>query len=75
MNAEVAVIDVIERILSQMLEDDWSRARVVNFFADKYSGDFDSSESADPPATPAVTTTSASNPWGWGWGGGDMGAL
>ena len=75
MNAEVAVIDVIERILSQMLPDEWARARVVGYFADKYPATEAPVWEGEAAATPAVATTrqTPANGWGWGWSSGDGG--
>jgi len=81
MNQEVAVIDVIERILSQMLPDEWTRIRVVGYFSDKYSAEGGVPGWESTIGTSAVqTSSSASNSWGWGWsggsgGGGGMGGL
>lgn len=75
MNQEVAVIDVIERILSTMLENEWSRARVVAYFSDKYPGVEAPEWEGESGGTPAVSTTRSDpvNPWGWASGGGWQG--
>ncbi len=66
---EVAVIDVIERILSEMLEDAQTRARVVAFFYDKYGsveGVPQWENEAGRVATPAVSTQIIGSSPGWG---------
>ena len=70
---EVAVIDVIERILSGMLEPE-SRVRVVAYFYDKYNAAEAVPEWTGAKGTPAVSTSgvqgsnwSSGASWGsWG---------
>lgn len=69
MNSEVAVIDVIERILSEMLPDELSRTRVISYFYDKYKaveGVPDWEGEGSMIGTPAIRTMAPGGMPGWG---------